>query len=101
MDTLVLSAVLDRPAISVPNRRSDESIAGQFGLAAYLPRIAVLIPCRNEEAAIGKVVAAFQRALPDAIIYVYDNNSTDHTMLQARAAGAIVRQERLQGKGHV
>jgi len=63
--------------------------------------VAVLIPCRNEEAAIGKVVTDFQRALPDATIYVYDNNSSDRTMLEARAAGAVVRQERLQGKGHV
>ena len=63
--------------------------------------MAVLIPCRNEEAAIGKVVADFKRALPDAIVYVYDNNSTDHTMLEARAAGAVVRREALQGKGHV
>jgi glycosyltransferase involved in cell wall biosynthesis len=65
------------------------------------PRIVVLIPCRNEEIAISKVVAAFKRALPDAIVYVYDNNSTDHTILEARAAGAVVRREWLQGKGHV
>jgi glycosyltransferase involved in cell wall biosynthesis len=65
------------------------------------PRIAVLIPCFNEEAAIGKVVADFQAALPRATVYVYDNNSTDRTMLHARAAGALVRSERLQGKGHV
>ncbi|HEY0185037.1 MAG TPA: glycosyltransferase, partial [Rhodopila sp.] len=65
------------------------------------PRVAVLIPCRNEEASIGKVVSDFRRALPEAVIYVYDNNSTDHTSLEARAAGAVVRHERLQGKGHV
>lgn len=65
------------------------------------PAVAVLIPCFNEETAIGKVVADFQAALPHAIIYVYDNNSTDRTMLEARAAGAVVRQEGLQGKGHV
>ncbi|MBN8902471.1 MAG: glycosyltransferase [Rhodospirillales bacterium] len=65
------------------------------------PRVAVLIPCCNEEAAIGKVVADFQAALPQATIYVYDNNSTDRTVLTARAAGALVRNERLQGKGHV
>jgi Glycosyl transferase family 2 len=65
------------------------------------PRIAVLIPCFNEEAAIGKVVTDFHLALPGATIYVYDNNSSDHTMLQARAAGAVVRTEPLQGKGHV
>lgn len=84
-----------------PGLLSDQSVAEQFGLATNQPRVAVLIPCRNEEAAIGKVVADFQNALPEAVIYVYDNNSTDHTMLEARAAGAVVRRERLQGKGHV
>ena len=63
--------------------------------------VAVLIPCFNEETAIGAVVADFQAAIPHATIYVYDNNSTDRTMLAARAAGALVRRERLQGKGHV
>ncbi len=81
--------------------RSDRSLAEQLGLTADQPSVAVLIPCRNEEAAIGKVVSDFSRVLPDAIIYVYDNNSTDHTILEARAAGAVVRRERLQGKGHV
>jgi hypothetical protein len=70
-------------------------------LPCTAPRVAVLIPCFNEEAAIGKVVTDFRLALPGATIYVYDNNSTDHTMLEARAAGAIVRHEVLQGKGHV
>ena len=70
-------------------------------LAVAQPSVAVLIPCFNEEAAIGQVVADFQAALPHATVYVYDNNSTDRTMLAARAAGAVVRQERLQGKGHV
>jgi glycosyltransferase involved in cell wall biosynthesis len=63
--------------------------------------MAVLIPCFNEEAAIGKVVADFRRALPDAAIYVYDNNSSDRTIEVASAAGAIVRREELQGKGNV
>lgn len=63
--------------------------------------VAVLIPCCNEEASIGTVVADFRVALPDARIYVYDNNSTDHTVAVARAAGAVVRTEALQGKGHV
>jgi glycosyltransferase involved in cell wall biosynthesis len=81
--------------------RSDISLAEQFGLTADRRRVAVLIPCRNEETAIGKVVSDFRRALPDAIVYVYDNNSTDHTILEARAAGAVVRREGLQGKGHV
>jgi len=63
--------------------------------------VAVLIPCCNEEAAIGKVIADFRSALPDATIYVYDNNSTDRTVTVAQAAGAVVRTESLQGKGHV
>ena len=64
-------------------------------------RIAVLIPCYNEEAAIAQVVAGFRAALPMAEIYVYDNNSSDRTIEVARAAGAQVRSERHQGKGHV
>jgi len=65
------------------------------------PRIAVLIPCYNEEVAIGDTVRGFQKALPDATIYVYDNNSKDKTAERAREAGAIVRTETLQGKGNV
>jgi glycosyltransferase involved in cell wall biosynthesis len=64
-------------------------------------RIAVLVPCYNEEAAIAKVVADFRAALPAADIYVYDNNSRDRTVAAARAAGAVVRSETLQGKGRV
>jgi len=64
-------------------------------------RIAVILPCYNEEAAIAATVAAFRAALPDADIYVYDNNSRDRTVEVARAAGAAVRTERLQGKGSV
>ena len=64
-------------------------------------RVAVLVPCYNEEAAIGKVVADFRAALPEAGIYVYDNNSTDRTVEAAAEAGAIVRREQHQGKGHV
>lgn len=64
-------------------------------------RIAVLLPCYNEEAAIAQTVAGFRAALPDAAIYVYDNNSADRTREVAAAAGAIVRSERMQGKGHV
>jgi glycosyltransferase involved in cell wall biosynthesis len=63
--------------------------------------IAVLIPCYNEEATVAKVVADFQKALPDAQIYVYDNNSTDQTAERALSSGAVVRQEPLQGKGNV
>ncbi|MCG2644816.1 glycosyl transferase family protein [Bradyrhizobium sp. CCBAU 11434] len=65
------------------------------------PRIAVLVPCYNEEAAVATVVANFRSALPAAEIYVYDNNSRDRTASVAREAGAIVRSERRQGKGHV
>jgi glycosyltransferase involved in cell wall biosynthesis len=65
------------------------------------PRIAVLLPCYNEEAAIAQTVAAFRAALPGADIYVYDNNSRDRTREVAAAAGAVVRSERMQGKGHV
>ena len=65
------------------------------------PSIAVLIPCYNEEAAVGRVVKDFRAALPDAVIYVYDNNSRDRTALVAAEAGAIVRHESLQGKGNV
>src|SRR6185295_16948425 len=64
-------------------------------------RIAVLLPCYNEELTIGQTVAAFRKALPAASIYVYDNNSKDRTVEQATKAGAIVRSETLQGKGHV
>jgi glycosyltransferase involved in cell wall biosynthesis len=63
--------------------------------------IAVLLPCYNEEAAIARTVAGFRAALPDATVYVYDNNSTDRTVDEARGAGAVVRQERIQGKGAV
>jgi glycosyltransferase involved in cell wall biosynthesis len=65
------------------------------------PRIAVILPCYNEEAAIAQTVAGFRAALPGAAIYVYDNNSADRTVEVARAAGAIVRTERMQGKGNV
>src|SRR6476660_1228811 len=64
-------------------------------------RIAVLVPCYNEEAAVATVVADFRKALPAAEIFVYDNNSRDRTVEVARAAGAEVRSERRQGKGHV
>jgi glycosyltransferase involved in cell wall biosynthesis len=64
-------------------------------------RVAVLVPCFNEEAAVATVVADFRKALPAAEIFVYDNNSSDRTVEIARAAGAVVRSERRQGKGHV
>jgi glycosyltransferase involved in cell wall biosynthesis len=64
-------------------------------------RIAVLVPCFNEEAAVATVVADFRKVLPQAAIYVYDNNSRDRTVAVAREAGAEVRSETHQGKGHV
>ena len=66
-----------------------------------MERIAVLIPCYNESRTIEKVVKDFKRALPEATVYVYDNNSTDHTDEIARKAGAVVRYEYQQGKGNV
>ncbi len=69
--------------------------------AAGGQRVAVLVPCYNEEASIGKVVGDFRAALPGASIYVYDNNSSDRTAEVAWAAGAIVRREMNRGKGRV
>lgn len=66
-----------------------------------MDKIAVLIPCYNESATIEKVVTDFKREIPEAVIYVYDNNSSDGTDEIARAAGAVVRYERHQGKGNV
>ena len=66
-----------------------------------MDKIAVLIPCYNEEKTIAKVVADAKSALPDAVIYVYDNNSTDRTVELAKEAGAVVRHEYMQGKGNV
>lgn len=64
-------------------------------------KIAILIPCYNEAQTIGKVVGSYKAALPEADVYVYDNNSTDGTAEAALAAGAVVRRERRQGKGNV
>ena len=66
-----------------------------------MEKIAVLIPCYNEAKTVTKVVEDFRRALPDCTVYVYDNNSTDGTAELAAAAGAVVRHEYRQGKGHV
>ena len=63
-----------------------------------MDKIAVLIPCYNEEKTIAKVVADAKAALPEAVIYVYDNNSTDRTVELAREAGAVIRHEYMQGK---
>lgn len=75
-------------------------VARQQGMSKA-PRIAVLLPCYNEEAAIAQTIAGFRAALPGSTIYVYDNNSRDETVARARAAGAVVGIERLQGKGNV
>jgi glycosyltransferase involved in cell wall biosynthesis len=72
---------------------------GRF--ATSKPSVAVLIPCYNEALTIGEVVAQFRQNLPAAVIYVYDNNSNDNTKEVALAAGAVVRRERMQGKGNV
>lgn len=89
---------------STPERPTARPIPGPILTTSHLPcdlKLAVLIPCYNEEAAISQVVADFCAALPGVPVYVYDNNSHDHTVAVARKAGAIVRSERLQGKGHV
>ncbi len=69
--------------------------------SSQLPRVAVLLPCYNEEATIAATVDGFRKALPRATVYVYDNNSVDATRGIAAKAGAVVRSERQQGKGHV
>ena len=66
-----------------------------------MDKIAVLIPCYNESCTIAKVVADWKRVLPEAVVYVYDNNSKDNTDQIARQAGAVVRYEHQQGKGNV
>ncbi|WP_371851716.1 glycosyltransferase, partial [Rhodoplanes serenus] len=78
----------------------DRRGASRSGVETGL-RIAVLVPCYDEEASIAQVVADFRAALPDATIHVYDNNSRDRTAEVARAAGAEVRGVAQQGKGHV
>lgn len=91
---------MDSGAISKPSREETDC---KVGAADFLAgrRVAVLIPCYNEELAIAQTVTAFRAALQNAVIYVYDNNSTDETAEVARAAGAVVRRETRQGKGHV
>ena len=66
-----------------------------------MDQIAVLIPCYNEEKTVQKVVRDFKKVLPEAVIYVYDNNSSDQTVRLAEEAGAVVRHEYQQGKGNV
>lgn len=78
---------------------SDGSSASMTALQTT--RVAVLVPCYNEATTIGAVVADFRRAMPHAVVYVYDNNSSDETNDLAARAGAVVRREPLQGKGNV
>jgi glycosyltransferase involved in cell wall biosynthesis len=92
--------------VSQSGSESGQQAAGFEGarntaMMASSMRIAVLVPCFNEEAAVATVIADFRKALPSADIFVYDNNSSDRTVAIAREAGAVVRNERRQGKGHV
>jgi glycosyltransferase involved in cell wall biosynthesis len=79
----------------------DTLLKARPALERYKPRVAVLIPCFNEEATVATVIKDFHAALPGAEIYVFDNNSTDGTVEVAQRCGAIVRRETRQGKGHV
>jgi hypothetical protein len=81
--------------------KAEEMPAVAAGLDPGGTRVAVLVPCFNEEVAIAQVVADFRAALPAATIHVYDNNSTDRTVEVARRAGAVVGRETHQGKGNV
>ena len=93
-----------RTALLVPPTRrlaNAAAIVGNVPEETKKPVVAVLLPCYNEEITIGKVVRDFKAALPDATVYVYDNNSTDRTAEIARAEGAVVRKEPRQGKGNV
>jgi glycosyltransferase involved in cell wall biosynthesis len=82
-------------------QRPGEQRLGEKPVGGNGRQLAVLVPCYNEERAVAKVVADFRTVLPEATVYVYDNNSTDGTVEAARAAGAVVRRETYQGKGHV
>jgi hypothetical protein len=88
---------LSKPDVSGPEPA--EFDLSKFDLSRF--DLAVLVPCFNEEHAIAKVVADFRAALPGAVVYVYDNNSTDGTVAVAKHAGGVVRRESHQGKGHV
>jgi glycosyltransferase involved in cell wall biosynthesis len=85
--------------VRVATRNSTAATCDIGGLSTY--RIAVLVPCYNEQAAVGQVVKDFRAALPEATIFVFDNNSSDDTAAVARAAGAEVYRETRQGKGFV
>jgi hypothetical protein len=98
-----LAAAPDESVLSAIGRKRTrwKSVTEQPRDDRYDPLVAVLIPCLNEESTVGRVVTGFADALPGAQIYVYDNGSSDGTAQQARAAGAVVRQEPRRGKGNV
>src|SRR5215471_9588586 len=98
MDDAPLEAAMTQQILA-PRYIFDQQ--GLTDVTAARQRIAVLVPCYNEARAIYKVIEDFRRALPQAEIFVYDNNSTDATLAVARAAGATVRREPRQGKGNV
>lgn len=95
----VMQTTFDVPNLNVSS--AERLNSSMLTHPAAASRVAVLVPCYNEEAAVEQVVLGFRAALPEAEIYVYDNNSSDRTAEVAKAAGATVRQERQQGKGHV
>jgi len=90
---------LGAPGVTLARKVSAAAASKHARFDGY--KIAVLVPCFNEEAAVAKVVGDFKTALPGAAIFVFDNNSTDNTVAAARAAGAEVFEEKRQGKGHV
>jgi len=96
MDTKLDAAQLPGADQALNTSSDQQGADGRFSAS-----VAVLVPCYNEELTVAKVVQDFKTALPTAQVYVYDNNSTDRTAEFARAAGAIVRKETLQGKGSV
>ncbi len=85
--------------IAATEEREEVRLSGM--LRGFNPRIAVLIPCYNEELTIAEVISQFRAQLPGADIYVFDNNSTDRTVAEATAAGALIFHEKRQGKGYV
>jgi glycosyltransferase involved in cell wall biosynthesis len=95
-----MSVIAENPDVATPAQALLPAQPAP-GKQADAPKLAVLIPCHNEAAAIEGVIAEFRRSLPDSEIYVYDNNSRDETALKASRAGANVRHEMLQGKGNV
>lgn len=96
-----LSTVLPEKKASGEQINAEIGLSGKSETGSRTKRIAVLIPCFNEELTVAEVVDNFKALLPEADIYVYDNNSKDQTVERAKDAGAIVRYERRQGKGFV